>query len=102
MPIRMVRMVMMNEQKMAFEDIYNDVSYHLRFYIYLKRKYQKNGKVERYISSIAYLKGKKMEEIYGSDGKHKKYGLLSEEAKKMLDLTGVSSRFKATFMGGNK
>ena len=102
MPHRMVRMVMMNEQKMAFEDIYADISYHMRFYIYLKRRYSAHGLVKRYISSIAYLNEGKMEEIYGSDGIKERYGLLSEEAQKMLDLSGVSKRFIATFIGGKK
>ena len=102
MPQRMVRMVLMNEQKMNFKDVFADISYHMRFYIYLKRKYTNNGMVQRYISSIAYLKDKKMEEIYGSDGKHKKYDLLSKEALEMLDLTNASTTFKATFIGGNK
>lgn len=102
MPVRMVRMVMMNEQKMNFEDVFEDISYHLRFHIYLKRKYQTNGKVLRYISSIAYLNGKKMEEIYGSDGEHKKFNVLCEEARKMLDLSQASSRFIDTFLGGAK
>ena len=73
MPYRMVRMVMMNEQKMDFNDVYQDIAYHLRFYIYMKRKYLNNGAVVRYISSIAYLNGKDMEEIYGSDGENKMY-----------------------------
>ena len=102
MPHRMVRMVMMNEQKMAFDDIYADISYHMRFYIYLKRKYNARGFVKRYISSIGYLNKDKMEEIYGSDGSKERYSLLSEEAKKMLDLSGVSKRFIATFIGGKK
>ena len=102
MPHRMVRMVMMNEQKMAFEDIYADICYHMRFYIYLKRKYSAHGLVKRYISSIAYLNEGKMEEIYGSDGIKERYRLLSEEARKMLDLSGVSKRFIATFGGGKK
>ena len=102
MPNRMVRMVMMNEQKSTFEDIYNDISYHMRFYIYMKRKFLANGMVQRYISSIGYLKGKTMEEIYGSDGKRKKTRSLSEEAIKMLDTSQVSNRFMATFIGGSK
>lgn len=102
MPIRMTRMVMMNEQKTSFDDIYNDISYHMRFYIYLKRKYLTNGKVKRYISSIGYLNGRNMEEIYGSDGKNKRTRLLSEEAKKLLDLSNSSPRFLATFIGGKK
>ena len=102
MPIRMTRMVMMNEQKTSFDDIYNDISYHMRFYIYLKRKYLTNGKVKRYISSIGYLNGRNMEEIYGSDGKNKRTRPLSEEAKKLLDLSNSSPRFLATFIGGKK
>ena len=102
MPHRMVRLVMMNEQKMNFDDVYDDISYHMRFYIYLKRKYRTDGVVQRYISSIAYLNGRRMEKIYGSDGVNKKYELLSEEAIKSLDLSNVSNQFKATFIGGNK
>lgn len=100
MPFRMVRMVMMNEQKMTFEDILNDISYHMRFYIYLKRKYTSNGVVSRYISSISYLKNQEMEEIYGSDGENKHYGSISKEAISLLDLTQVTPRFKEIFLGG--
>ena len=102
MPIRMARMVMMADQRTAFDDIYHDISYHMRFYIYLKRKYRSNGVVQRYISSIGYLNGQTMEEIYGSDGKNKTISLLSEEATKLLDLSKVSSRFLATFIGGKQ
>ena len=101
-PTRMVRMVMMNEQKMGFKDVYNDIAYHMRFYIYLKRKYRKDGMVKRYISSISYLNDKGMEEIYGSDGNKAKYKPLSEEAIRMLDLSGASHRFKVVFLGGKK
>ena len=100
MPTRMARMVMMADQRTAFDDIYSDISYHMRFYIYLKRKYCTNGVVQRYISSIGYLNGKTMEEIYGSDGKNKTFGLLSEEAMKLLDLSTASSRLLAAFKGG--
>ena len=102
MPYRMVRMVMMNEQKMDFNDAYQDIAYHMRFYIYMKRKYLKNGAVLRYISSIAYLNGKDMEEIYGSDGKNKKYKSLSANAKALLNISVTSDLFKKTYLGGNK
>ena len=102
MPYRMVRMVMMNEQKMDFNDVYQDIAYHLRFYIYMKRKYLNNGAVLRYISSIAYLNGKEMEEIYGSDGEHKKYKSLSNQALTLLNLSVASDLFKKTYLGGIK
>ena len=100
MPIRMTRMVMMSDHNTSFDDIYNDISYHMRFYIYLKRKYLTNGKVKRYISSIGYLNGKKMEEIYGSDGKSKRTSVLSNEAQKLLDTSNSTHRFIATYLGG--
>ena len=102
MPYRMVRMVMMNEQKMDFKDVYQDIAYHLRFYIYMKRKYLNNGAVLRYISSIAYLNGNEMEEIYGSDGENKKYKSLSTNAQTLLDLEMGSDLFKKTYLGGIK
>ena len=102
MPHRMVRMVMMNEQKMNFKDVYNDIVYHMRFYIYLKRKFMEDGHVIRYISSISYLGTHGMETIYDSDGNEKKYELLSKEATKMLDLTHASNLFKTTFLGGKQ
>ena len=102
MPYRMVRMVMMNEQKMDFNDVYQDIAYHLRFYIYMKRKYLNNGAVLRYISSIAYLNGKEMEEIYGSDGENKRYKSLSANAKALLNISVASDLFKKTYLGGVK
>ena len=102
MPYRMVRMVMMNEQKMDFNDVYQDIAYHLRFYIYMKRKYLNNGAVLRYISSIAYLNGKDMEEIYGSDGENKKYKSLSAKALTLLSISHTSDLFKKTYLGGIK
>ena len=102
MPYRMVRMVMMNEQKMDFNNVYQDIAYHLRFYIYMKRKYLNNGAVLRYISSIAYLNGKEMEEIYGSDGENKRYKSLSANAKALLNISVASDLFKKTYLGGVK
>ena len=68
----------------------------------MKRKYLNNGAVLRYISSIAYLNGKDMEEIYGSDGKNKKYKSLSANAKALLNISVTSDLFKKTYLGGNK
>ena len=102
MPYRMVRMVMMNEQKMDSNDIYQDIAHHMRFYIYLKRRYLNNGTVLRYVSSVSYLNGKQMEEIYGSDGEHKRYRSLSSISQTILNLSNPSDLFKRTYLGGNK
>ena len=102
MPYRMVRMVMMNEQKMDFDDVYQDIAYHMRFYIYMKRKYRTDGAVLRYVSSISYLNGKEMEEIYGSDGVNKRYKSLSSKPISLLNVSNASDLFKKTYLGGIK
>ncbi|NLZ15650.1 MAG: type II/IV secretion system ATPase subunit [Erysipelotrichaceae bacterium] len=102
MPERMTRMVMMNSQTTQLNEVYQDIVYHLRFYIYLKRQYSTDGLVKRYISSIAYLNKESMEEIYGSDGLNHCYGKLSDEALKSLDISKASPLFRQTFLRGQK
>lgn len=102
MPNRMVRMVMMNGQTHQLEEVYQDIAYHLRFYVFIKRKYVVDGLVNRFISSIAYLNKDSMEEIYGSDGLNHSYGKLSDEALRFLDISKASSLFKQTFLRGQK
>ena len=60
MPYRLSRMVMMNDKKSNYEDVYSDVCNNFPIYFYLKRTIDKNGHVHRFIDSIAYLdlKGK--------------------------------------------
>ncbi len=60
MPSRIGRMVMMNDKKMDYESVMQDVYYHFHFYIYLKREFLSNGKVSRFIAEIGEI---------GDDGK---------------------------------
>ena len=53
-PKRMCRMVMMRDNTQKYEDIMDDVSEHIKYYVYLKRDYL-NGKVIRYVDSIGEL-----------------------------------------------
>ena len=55
MPSRVGRMIMMNDKKMDYENVMQDVFSHFNIYIYLKRKILKSGVVKRYISDIAYI-----------------------------------------------
>lgn len=61
MPTRIGRMVMMNEQKQDFQMLMQDIYYHFRFYFYLKRKINNEGRVSRFIEEIAEMdeQGKK-------------------------------------------
>ena len=93
MPVRMTRLVMMVDKKSNYEDVYNDISYHFRFYVYLKRDYQ-NGKVTRYIDEISFLSNDGWLPIF----KKKKLFKLNEEIVSLLDIRNVSDEFKHTFL----
>ena len=54
MPSRMARMVLMNDKKMDYEDVLNDIYQHFPVYIYMKR-IVKDDKVKRFISKITYV-----------------------------------------------
>ena len=55
MPTRIARMVMMSEQKQDFETLMQDIYYHFRFYVFLKRTINKNGLVHRYVEEVAFV-----------------------------------------------
>ena len=58
MPSRMGRMVMMNDKKMDFESVMEDIYHHFRLFVYLKSKSNRDGSIYRYIASVAYFNGK--------------------------------------------
>ncbi|MCR5505848.1 MAG: CpaF/VirB11 family protein [Bacilli bacterium] len=58
MPSRIGRMIMMNDKKMDYENVMQDVYSHFHIYIYLKRRIDKSGEVSRYISDVCYLDDK--------------------------------------------
>ena len=88
MPNRMTRMVLMNEKKMSFEDVHADITYHFRFYIYLKRRIADDGKVKRYISEIVeYSDNKTPITIYKKDDNKEIYQPLSDSTLNYLTYT---------------
>ena len=54
-PKRVCRMVMSADTTQKYDDILDDVFEHIKYYVYLDRKYSKDGKVHRYIESIGEL-----------------------------------------------
>ena len=84
MPSRIGRMVMMNEKKMDFESVMQDIYYHFRFYVYLKREFRKDGRVFRYISDIVQLDEKGTPHQIYSQKKNKK--IFSSLSKDFLSL----------------
>ena len=54
-PKRVCRMIMSADTTQKYDDILDDVYEHIRYYVYLNRKFTKDGKVKRFIESIGEL-----------------------------------------------
>ena len=54
-PKRICRMIMQADTTQKYEDIFEDVQEHLKYYVYLNRRYSKSDKVLRYVASIGEL-----------------------------------------------
>lgn len=54
-PKRICRMIMQADTTQKYEDIFEDVQEHLKYYVYLNRRYSKSDKVLRYVESIGEL-----------------------------------------------
>ena len=101
MPNRMTRMVMMNEKKMSFEDVYSDIIYHFHIYFYMKRTISKKGVVKRYISQIVEFKNNgECNVIYERKNDKDIYHPLSEDTLSILDMQDDFLEFKAKFTKG--
>ena len=99
-PIRMARMVMMNEENTKYEDVLSDIYYHFRYLVYLKKDKDKNGRVKRYISSIVHLDSSgKRKEIYRDDLEKKKYNKIDRESLLLLKIKKNQKAFISTFVG---
>lgn len=54
-PKRVCRMVLSADTTQKYEDIFEDVYEHIKYYVFLNRKYSGDGEVRRYIESIGEL-----------------------------------------------
>ena len=98
-PSRMSRMVMMNDKKMDYEDIYFDICHHFKIAVYLDRKIV-NGNVIRYIKEIIEISNNGEHNlIYINDGKKKKCFPLKHELKQRL-IEVEEEIFVKTFIKG--
>ena len=101
-PQRMARMAIMSNSKLDFTETLNDLEYHMKFYIYLKKTTLKDGSIHRYISDIGFFDKGKMTLIYQCENGKPKYFKLPENMKKLLDLNDTSLEFKKLFLGDKK
>ena len=71
-PKRVCRMVMQADNTQKYDDIFSDVSEHIKYYVYLGRNFSKNGKVDRYIKSIGELQPNGTMKVIYQKGKYEK------------------------------
>lgn len=69
-PKRICRMIMSADTTQKYDDILSDVYDHIKYYIFVNRKYGSGGKVQRYIESIGELQSDgSMKYIYKKEEK---------------------------------
>ena len=54
-PKRICKMILSADTTQKYEDIFEDVFEHVKYYVYLNRKFAKDGKVHRFVESIGEL-----------------------------------------------
>ena len=98
-PTRAVRMVLMNEKKLDYDDVMNDFIHHIKIGVYLKRKIDKDGNVTRYISDVVEFVNKgKVNYLFHLEKSQCSYGNISENLLKLLDEDSLTEDFKKTFI----
>ena len=97
---RMIRMVMMNEKKMNYEDVKADLLYHMHFLVYLDHSIDENGVSKRFISEINYVdsEGNACPIYRYENGKHI-YKKLPKNSIKHLKIKENDDFFINTFIG---
>ena len=77
-PSRMAKSIMMNEKRIAYEDVISNINEHFKIFVHLKKYIDKNHHIVRYISSIVEIDDKgNQKEIYKDDLKKKKFVKIS-------------------------
>ncbi|MDD4103850.1 MAG: Flp pilus assembly complex ATPase component TadA [Erysipelotrichaceae bacterium] len=99
MPSRMVRMILMNDKKMSYDDTLQDVLYHFRIYVYLIKEEDLNGEINRRIQSVCYIdEGGKINYLYKWKNAKHVYIKFPQKAAETLNLMSENSLFNKTFL----
>ncbi|MCQ2086939.1 MAG: CpaF/VirB11 family protein [Bacilli bacterium] len=102
MPIRMARMALMANHLLDFDETLTDLGYHMKFYVYLKKRIADDGAIIRYISDIGFYDNNKMENIFESDGINHKYHRIPRFIEEKIDIANCSDEFIDLFLGDKR
>ena len=66
MPDRVARLAMTGNKRLFKDELMEDISRHLRYYVYVEKEIAKNGSIKRYVKAIGHLDetSKKISAIY--------------------------------------
>lgn len=99
MPSRMVRMVLMNDKKMSYEDTMKDILYHFRFFVYLAKESDEKGKINRRVLSLYYINEQgETNYLYQWDKKEHNFQKIGQITAKMLNFDESDQLFIKTFI----
>lgn len=101
MPNRIARMVMMNDKRSDYQEVIQDVYDNFPLHVFLKRRITKQGRVQRYIQSIALFDKKgKMHKVYEYDKKGHNYYHFPQSF--LTSFEDVDDQLFISTFGGNK
>ena len=93
-PSRMAKAIMMNEKRIAYEDVISNLNEHFKIYVHLKRYLDKKNHINRYISSIVEIDRKGIaHEIYKNNLKSKRFAKISNNLSKSLLINNKKLKF---------
>ena len=103
MPSRMVRMVLMNDKKMSYEDTMKDILYHFRFFVYLTKEEDENGKINRRVLSLYCIsENGETNCLYECVKKRHNFKKIDQNTAKMLTFDESDQLFIKTFIKENR
>ena len=92
-PSRMAKAIMMNEKRIAYEDVISNINEHFKIYVHLRKYLDKKNHINRYISSIVEVDDKGIaHEIYKDDLKTKRFAKISNNLSKSLLINNKKSK----------
>ena len=96
MPTRMTRMVMMSNGSLDYQTVYDDITYHISFYIYTKRIIS-DSKVTRYVSNVSYFYSGKMNPIFIRDNNKLEFHKIDKTVLRKISEENMDDLFIKTF-----
>ncbi len=92
MTSRMARMVLMGDEHLHYDEVLSDIHNHFPFLIFLERRVNSEGSVERFVQAVAEIqKDSQIRLLYEIKAEETCYQALSQERQQALIKAGINS-----------